>query len=202
MRKLLASLAIVMASLFALGSPTMADPPDVNEEQVTICHRTNADENPYVEITVDRHAVDGLEQADHYGEHQGPLYNDTLKAQHIEWGDIIPPVFPYHTGLNWTVEGIAVYNGHCAIPPTTTSTTVPETTTTTVLEETTTTVKVDDSVTSTTGRRLIAQGAVAPAELPRTGLSDGEALLVAVGVLLIVVGALALRARRLGGWGR
>ena len=55
-------------------------------EQVTICHRTNANSNPYVEITPD---VAGV--LDGHADHTGPLWDPTLKAQHIKWGDIIPP---------------------------------------------------------------------------------------------------------------
>jgi len=59
---------------------------------VTICHRTNSNTNPYVQITVDESAVDGLGGGnDHLGAHTGPVWDPTLKEQHIKWGDIIPP---------------------------------------------------------------------------------------------------------------
>lgn len=91
--------------------------------KVTICHRTDSATNPYVRITVDDDAVDGAasthgNHADHYGEHKGPIaysesYAQSLKNSHIEWGDIIPPVSPYHTGLNWTAQGQAMLNSGC-----------------------------------------------------------------------------------------
>ncbi|MFN8025859.1 MAG: DUF5979 domain-containing protein [Acidimicrobiia bacterium] len=55
-------------------------------DKVTICHRTNANNNPYVVITPDVAGVlDG-----HAAQHTGPVWDATLKAQHIKWGDIIP----------------------------------------------------------------------------------------------------------------
>lgn len=91
--------------------------------KVTICHRTDSATNPYVKITVDDDAVDGQaashgNHADHYGEHKGPLayseaYAQQLKDSHIEWGDIIPPVAPYHSGQNWDTQGQTILNNGC-----------------------------------------------------------------------------------------
>ncbi len=98
-------------------------------EKVTICHRTNAVNNPYVKIEVATSAVDGVSgnngkgQADHYGEHQGPIASSEAVAQHLkdnheEWGDIIPPVpgapIPgAGEGLNWTALGQAMFENNC-----------------------------------------------------------------------------------------
>lgn len=93
---------------------------------VTICHRTDSATHPYVKITVDDDAVDGNagngkgNQPDHYGEHQGPLVTTTAEAQtlkdnHQKWGDIIPPVVGYHSGLNWTTEGQTILNNDCRL---------------------------------------------------------------------------------------
>lgn len=146
MRKILALFLIAAGSVCLFGAPAAANH---NGGSVTICHRTNSDQNPYVVISPDEAAVDGAAPAngDHYLEHQGPVWNSTLKDQKIEWGDIIPPVPGHHDGLNWTVEGQAIYNNGCApVPPgtttttsTTSSTTTSSTTSTTVLEPTTTT---------------------------------------------------------------
>jgi hypothetical protein len=84
-------------------------------EQVTICHRTNANSNPYVEITPD---VAGV--LDGHAGHTGPVWDPTLKANHIKWGDIIPP-FDYQDGdsvahfdgLNWP-DGQAILENGCA----------------------------------------------------------------------------------------
>jgi LPXTG-motif cell wall-anchored protein len=80
---------------------------------VTICHATASNGNPYVSfVNLDESAVDGVGSGDHFGEHTGPVWDPTLKAQHITWGDIIPPVAG-HGGLNWTAEGQAIYNNDC-----------------------------------------------------------------------------------------
>lgn len=93
------------------------------EDKVTICHRTDAVNNPYVEITVDSNAVDGVagnsgNQADHFGQHKGPIATNEavardLKEDHVEWGDIIPPVPPHHGGQNWSSVGQAILENDC-----------------------------------------------------------------------------------------
>jgi hypothetical protein len=90
-----------------------------NTPSVTLCHGTNSNTNPYVQITVDAAgAFNG-----HLG-HTGPIWDPSLKAQHIQWGDIIPPfVFNGNTfSLNWTPIGIAFWNNGCNIPSTITQT--------------------------------------------------------------------------------
>ena len=84
--------------------------------QVTLCHRTNSDTNPYVRVTVDVSAA-GIQGG--HADHTGPIWNPTLKAQGIKWGDIIPPThsgsFSY-PGLNWTAQGQAWWNNGCEDP--------------------------------------------------------------------------------------
>ena len=99
---------------------------NVRCERMTICHRTNAATNPYRRITVSVNAIDGIagnsgNQADHYGEHKGPVATSTAAAQilkdnKIKWGDIIPPVTSHHEGYNWTAEGMSIYNNDCNVP--------------------------------------------------------------------------------------
>ena len=94
------------------------------DHRVTICHRTNSDTNPYVQITVDYAAVDGVGGSDH-SRHTGPVWNPTLKDQHVKWGDIIPPVEGVTPGLNWTDEGRRFYDNGCTSTPTSTPTDSP-----------------------------------------------------------------------------
>jgi hypothetical protein len=115
----LGALALATMSLVATGSLASAQS---SEDKVTICHATDSDTNPYVVNTPDKTG----DVSGHAG-HTGPVWNPTLKAQQIQWGDIIPPFtfsggsFP---GLNWTAEGMAIYNNGCQpVTPTTTTTT-------------------------------------------------------------------------------
>jgi hypothetical protein len=117
------SVAALVGSTLAIGATAASGDPSTN---VTICHRTNSNTNPYVQITVDESAVDGLGGgSDHLGAHTGPVWDETLKAQHIKWGDIIPPfdasgVDRPDTSLiaNWPA-GQAIFENGCdpAAPP-------------------------------------------------------------------------------------
>lgn len=95
-----------------------------NDKKIDICHATDSVTNPYNKISVSTKAADGIAgnsggEADHYGEHKGPLASSQAAAQvfkdaHITWGDIIPPIKDMHDGLNWTAQGQAMYNnGDC-----------------------------------------------------------------------------------------
>jgi hypothetical protein len=84
----------------------------------TICHSTNSNTNPYVVITPNKNG-----DLDGHTHHTGPIWSPDLKAQHISWGDIIPP-FDYNNhgtpahydGMNWTAEGQAWFANGCAAP--------------------------------------------------------------------------------------
>lgn len=218
MRKTLAIFLIAAGAICIFGAPAAANH---TGEKYTICHRTNSDQNPYVVITPDEAAVDGDAPAkgDHYLEHQGPVWNPTLKDQKIEWGDIIPPVPGHHAGLNWTAEGQAIYNNGCAPAPpgtttttststTTTSTTVIEPTTTTVApeptttvsESTTTTVVPSETTTTVEQPELIPTVVITNDSTPRRGTlpvtGSGTTALTILGVILILIGtSLSLRYR-------
>jgi hypothetical protein len=73
--------------------------------KVTICHRTNSDSNPYVEISP---AANGVLNG-HAAQHDDLfIWTPTLKATGQKWGDIIP-AFGDFPGLNLTTQG--GYNG-------------------------------------------------------------------------------------------
>ncbi|HEX5585675.1 MAG TPA: DUF5979 domain-containing protein [Acidimicrobiia bacterium] len=94
------TLALGAGTLAAVGGTAGAG---VDEDHVTICHRTNSNKNPYVEISPDKSGV-----LDGHAGHTGPVWNDTLKADHTKWGDIIPP-FDDFPGQNWDAAGQAIY---------------------------------------------------------------------------------------------
>ena len=119
-----ASFVFAVAGLVGLVNTTDASAKwyHNDDKKVTICHRTNSVNNPYVSISVSENAVDGINGnnfgADHYGEHQGPVASSAAIAQALKddkekWGDIIPPLDGVHQGLNWTAAGQAVYLNHC-----------------------------------------------------------------------------------------
>lgn len=220
--KLRIALAALAASSFMAVTPMVGATPPDQDHKVTICHRTNSNTNPYVLITVDKSAVDGVGGSDHYGEHQGPVWDPTLKDRKIEWGDIIPPVPPHHNGLNWTPEGRAIYDRKCetgntttstttTAPPTTTTTTAPSTTTTVVTPTTMvtppttapTTTTVPGSSTTTTSfdtsptlipPTVIERDARTSGTLPETGMSNTDVLAL-IAFVLLLLGALILSSR-------
>jgi hypothetical protein len=65
-------------------------------DKVTLCHRTNSETNPYVQITV---SVNSILKNKGHDSHNGPVFEPGLKDQKIKWGDIIPS-FPYEDDGN------------------------------------------------------------------------------------------------------
>jgi hypothetical protein len=117
-----AAFALIGVTAFAPAASASAP----TNHQVTLCHATNSDANPYVLVTVDVTAG-GLQGG--HDDHTGPVWNPTLKASHESWGDIIP-AFSYteftFAGLNLTAEGQAILDNGCQIPAAQLITVAPE----------------------------------------------------------------------------
>jgi hypothetical protein len=127
---------LVVAGVLLAGVATASASRPNPEHQVTLCHRTDSNTRPYVQITVDVASV--RKEHGHDG-HDGPVWNDTLKARHIKWGDIIP-AFDYdgqhYPGKNLTPDGLAILHGGCRVPSgesTTPSSTCPPTSSSTTV---------------------------------------------------------------------
>ncbi len=122
-----ASLVLISAQLtpfFVFGGQASAQVTDyVIDGKIRICHRTSAANNPYTSNNISVSAADGESgnsgnESDHYGEHKEELaatkeIAEELKNNHEDWGDIIPPIINVHDGLNWTTEGIAMWENDC-----------------------------------------------------------------------------------------
>ena len=115
-------------------------------DNVTLCHRTDSETNPYRVETVDP-AIAHKAHLDHTGTVWFPGHPKEPK-----WGDIIPP-FTYLGNvfsLNWDAAGMAIWNNGCqpvsesTSPSTTTTTTAPST------SPSTTTTSTTPSTSSTT----------------------------------------------------
>jgi hypothetical protein len=113
-----AGAVMVLSSGGASASPQTPAQAPSGQHQV-LCHRTNSNTNPYVVINPSISSI--IKKHGHDG-HNGPIWDPTLKAQHIKWGDIIPPFdYPdgqHYDGKNWTAEGIAIFENSCKIPGT------------------------------------------------------------------------------------
>ena len=97
-----------------------------DDHKVTLCHRTNAENNPYVVITIDKA---GVFKTGHDGHDEGGVYQPGDKANGVRWGDIIP-AFDYYAspqdetagtrshydGLNLTPEGQDILANSCQVP--------------------------------------------------------------------------------------
>ena len=101
---------------------------DVNDKQ-TICHRTDDDKKPYVVETpnkngdVSGHAATSVDGEPVKNGHGGPVWNPTLKDDHIKWGDIIPPfdfndngVTRHFDGQNYDTFGKLFFANDCNVP--------------------------------------------------------------------------------------
>ena len=117
----MASGFVVLSAATATAGGGNPGGPGPENKKISLCHRTNAETNPYVNeggITPSKKgAING-----HDG-HTGPIFAAGMKAGHDKWGDIIPPfqwsdskgqVHAY-AGLNWSAEGQAIFNAGCKV---------------------------------------------------------------------------------------
>jgi hypothetical protein len=117
---------IAAGALITLGTPLIAAPAWAsagNDDNVTFCHATASQSNPYVVITTDPKA---FFQQGHDG-HDGPVWTAAGSADQGRWGDIVPS-FSYsyaqgqetvtgdYPGKNWTEEGQLVLQAGCQQP--------------------------------------------------------------------------------------
>ena len=115
-RRLLAASASTALVLLTAGAAVsaFASPASADQDKVTICHRDDASNKPYVS---NQPAKSG--DLNGHADHTGPLYGPDLKSHGITWGDIIPP-FDYtdpdgthhFDGLNWPA-GRATWEHDC-----------------------------------------------------------------------------------------
>ncbi|MFZ9930751.1 MAG: hypothetical protein ACO3GZ_08105 [Ilumatobacteraceae bacterium] len=130
--------AVIVGSTLSVGQGASAVG-NVASTKVTICHRTHSVTNPYRRITVSQSSIVGGANSKHgneSGEHndwsvsrfpgltQAPAVNvfspahTYTPASDKKWGDIVPnvdvsgnPIQGNFPGLNYTLEGLAIYNG-------------------------------------------------------------------------------------------
>jgi hypothetical protein len=108
-----ALLTVAVSLLVATSVAGALTAPDPNEviTKVDICHRTNSNQNPYV-----INQPDASGDVNGHADHTGPVWNETLKQNHIKWGDIIPEFTwsgGHFDGLNWDDAGKAIYANDC-----------------------------------------------------------------------------------------
>ena len=126
MMVVLAAIGVIALSAAVVVRPVRA----VADLKVTICHATDSETNPYVQIKgVDFSSVDGgPDVGDHLANHTGPVWPDRA-GDPAKWGDIIPPFYSDGVtltglpGLNWPA-GQAIFNNGCNIPNTPTVATI------------------------------------------------------------------------------
>ena len=126
MKKLLIIVTVILTLVaYSQNTANVVAKKKDDDHKIEICHRTNSVTNPYNKIEVDENAADGNTgnnggQADHFAEHQGPIFDpeNPPPPPHNgdQWGDIIPPIEGTHDGLNWTEEGQAIWENDCNFP--------------------------------------------------------------------------------------
>ncbi|HEX6937064.1 MAG TPA: hypothetical protein VF227_11145 [Actinomycetes bacterium] len=118
--------ALGAVTLVAAMAPLTAGAANASQQgedhKVTICHRTNSANNPYVVITIDKAAVF---KKGHDTHDEGGVYQPGDKENGVRWGDIIPSFTYYaspkdsaqqtYPGLNYEAGRDILENG-CEVP--------------------------------------------------------------------------------------
>jgi len=123
-------LVVVGLAFTALAAPSASSLAAEPKTEITICHATGSQGNPYVvnSPAINSSGAFAGELSGGHNSHTGPLWFPGIQ---VTWGDIIPPyTYPpanfTYAGLNWTTEGQAIYENGCNIPdPTATPTDAP-----------------------------------------------------------------------------
>lgn len=118
--------AVFAVSAFLLGkSLTSVFATATNEDNITLCHRTDSVSNPYDTDTVDTNSTDAHGHGDHTGSvATSEAVAQAIKDSHNKWGDIVPPYdydffkgqthyVGHFAGLNWNTDGQAMWNNDC-----------------------------------------------------------------------------------------
>jgi len=98
----------------AIVTPAVMDSTAGSPGKVTICHRTDSETNPYVQITISNAAAFN----GHFRKHKGDVWFPGHPKE-PKWGDIIPPT-SYHGqsfSLNWNADGMAIFDNGCSVGP-------------------------------------------------------------------------------------
>jgi hypothetical protein len=200
-----AGAVMVLSAGGATAAPQAPAQAPLGQKQL-ICHRTNSDTNPYVQINPDINSI-VIKKSGH-DSHNGPVWNPTLKDQKIKWGDIIPPFDwgngEHYDGKNWDADGIAIWENNCNIPGTPSSSVPPSTPVETTPVETTpvettpieTTPSLGTSGETTHSSTLVPPAATSQGPIPQ-GVAAGlhtpisGAGLKSWGVVLMLLGGAA-----------
>lgn len=101
-------LTMLFGALLVLAPGAGAELPDgtkviIGGGNVPICHATNSETNPYILNSPSYSATGGVNGVNHHG-HDGPVFEPGMKADKIEWGDIIPPISLDGTTLHYAAR--------------------------------------------------------------------------------------------------